>query len=71
VTRDAGKINRPSRLRRAIRFDLFQLSASKASPNDSGIVIVIIIIVGEVISVFHIGGIIAQSYLFSVDLKEI
>jgi hypothetical protein len=31
---------------------------SKASPNDSGIVIVVI---GEVQSVFHMGGIIAQT----------
>jgi hypothetical protein len=35
---------------------------SKASPNDSGIVIiVIIIVVGEAKSVLHIGGIIAQT----------
>jgi hypothetical protein len=35
---------------------------SKASPNDSGIVIVVIIIVvGEAQSVFHMGGIIAQT----------
>jgi hypothetical protein len=42
------KINRPSHLRRAIGFDLRYLSTSKASPNDTGIVIiVIIIVVGE------------------------
>jgi len=36
-------------------------STSKASPNDSKIVIiVIIIVVGEVMLVVHIGGIIAQ-----------
>jgi hypothetical protein len=40
------KINRPSRVRRAIGFDLDYLSTSKASPNDTGIVIIII---GEVI----------------------
>jgi hypothetical protein len=35
---------------------------SKASPNDSGIVIIVIIIViGEAKSVLHIGGIIAQT----------
>jgi hypothetical protein len=35
---------------------------SKASPNDSGIVIVVIIIViGEAKLVLHIGGIIAQT----------
>jgi len=36
---------------------------SKASPNDSGIVIVVIIIViGEAKLVLHIGGIIAQTF---------
>ena len=45
------KINRPSRLRRAIGFDFSYLSTSKASPNDTGIVIIIII--GEVVSVEH------------------
>ena len=39
------KINRPSRLRRAIGFDLSVLSVRKASPNDTGIVIIVIIIV--------------------------
>jgi hypothetical protein len=34
--------------------------SSKASPNDSGIVIIVIII-GEAKSVLHIGGIIAQT----------
>lgn len=34
---------------------------SKASPNDSEIVIVVIIIIGEAQSVFHMGGIIAQT----------
>jgi hypothetical protein len=43
---------------------------SKASPNDSEIVIVVIIIVmGETIMVLHIGGIIAQtSYLGRIFL---
>ena len=57
------KINRPSRLRRAIGFDLIYSSTSKASPNDTGIVIIIIII-GEVVGFEHRGGIIAQSLLF-------
>jgi len=36
---------------------------SKASPNDSKIVIIVIIIViGEAMSVVHIGGIIAQTF---------
>jgi len=43
----------------------FYSSTSNASPNDAGIVIVIIIvIIGEAETVFHNGGIIAQ---FSVD----
>jgi hypothetical protein len=54
------KINRPSRLRRAIGFDLSYSSTSKASPNDTGIVIIIII--GEDDSVLHSGGIIAQRF---------
>ena len=65
---DVDKINRPSRLRRAILFDLFYSSTSNASPNDTGIVIIIvIIIIGEVKLVFHNGGIIAQTYLSSAD----
>ncbi len=43
----------------------FQNSAltSQASPNDQGIVIVVIIIViGEAKLIFHIGGIIAQTF---------
>ena len=49
-------------MRRAIGFDLSYLSTSKASPNDLGIVvIVIIIVIGEVVAVAHDGGIIAQS----------
>jgi hypothetical protein len=34
---------------------------SKASPNDSGIVIIAIIVIGEAKLVLHIGGIIAQT----------
>jgi len=64
---DVDKINRPSRLRRAILFDLFYSSTSRASPNDTEIVIIIIIIIGEVKLVFHNGGIIAQTYLSSAD----
>jgi len=41
----------------------FYSSTSKASPNDTGIVIIIVII-GEAETVFHNGGIIAQ---FSID----
>jgi hypothetical protein len=46
---------------------------SKASPNDSGIVIIVIIIViGEAKFVLHIGGIIAQTiYLNRVTLPTI
>ena len=59
------KINRPSQLRWAIRF-LFcsYFSTSKASPNDSEIVIVIIIIVDEAEQGLHSDGIIAQRYYF-------
>jgi hypothetical protein len=39
------------------------LLTSKASPNDSEIVIVIIIVIGEARLVLHIGGIIAQTVL--------
>jgi len=42
----------------------FYSSTSKASPNDTGIVIIIIVIIGEAETVFHNGGIIAQ---FSID----
>jgi len=62
------KINRPSRLRRAIGFDLSYLSTSKASPNDTGIVIIIvIIIVGEIRFWLHGGGIIAQRFGLSAS----
>jgi hypothetical protein len=43
-------------------FDLFYLSTSKASPNDTGIVIIIIII-GEMVVFGHRGAIIAQSLM--------
>jgi len=45
-------------MRWAIWFDFDNLSTSKASPNDTGIVIVIIIIVGEQRLVLHSVGII-------------
>jgi hypothetical protein len=58
---DIDKINRPSHLRRAIGlFSRTYFLTSYASPNDTGIVIVIIIvIIGEAKLVFHVGGIIA------------
>jgi len=44
---------------------LIYLSTSKASPNDTGIVIIIIIIGEvEVVGFEHRGAIIAQSFLF-------
>jgi hypothetical protein len=58
------KINRPSLLRWAIGF-LFcsYFSTSKASPNDSKIVIVVIIIViSEAVDILHSDGIIAQRH---------
>jgi hypothetical protein len=60
------KINRPSLLRWAIGFLLrTYFSTSKASPNDSKIVIiVIIIVVGEEMQVLHSDGIIAQRHFF-------
>ena len=57
VVKDLYKINRPSRLRRAIGFDLSYLSTSKASPNDTGIVIIVIIIaIGKLDAVVHRGA---------------
>ena len=52
-------------MRRSIWFDLDYLSTSRASPNDTGIVIIIIVI-GEVeVAIFeHCVAIIAQSFLF-------
>jgi hypothetical protein len=44
-------------MRRAIMFDLFYSSTSRASPNDSGIVIIIIVIViGKLDAVVHRGA---------------
>jgi len=57
------KINRPSLVRRAIGFVQNYLLTSKASPNDSGIVIVVIIVViGKAGLILHGDGIIAQTY---------
>jgi hypothetical protein len=45
---------------------------SKASPNDSGIVIIVIIVIGEAKLVLHIGGIIAQTiYLNRVTFPRV
>jgi hypothetical protein len=60
------KINRPSWRLGATLGDSFafriSFSISKASPNDSEIVIIVVIIViGEAKCVLHIGGIIAQT----------
>jgi hypothetical protein len=44
-------------LRRAIGFDLDFLSTSRASPNDTEIVIIVIIVIGEeVVAVEHWRG---------------
>jgi hypothetical protein len=60
-----NKINRPSLVRWAIGFLLCSyLSTSKASPNDSEIVIIVIIIVGKAVRVLHGDGIIAQRLHF-------
>ena len=58
VVKDLYKINRPSRLRRAIWFDLRYSSTSRASPNEMKIVIIIIIVViiGEDIVIEHWRG---------------
>ena len=45
-------------------------STSKASPNDSAIVIVVIIIVGEAVRVSHGDGIIAQRLYFGSVFLE-
>ena len=59
------KTNRPSLLRWAIGFLLgTYFSTSKASPNDSKIVIIVIIVVGEEMRVQHSDGIIAQRNFF-------
>jgi hypothetical protein len=65
ITDAVDKINRPSLLRWAIGFLLgTYFSTSKASSNDSKIVIVVIIIVGETVEVLHNDGIIAQRHYF-------
>jgi len=57
------KINRPSLVRRAIGFVQNYFLTGKASPNNPGIVIVVIIVVtGKAESILHGDGIIAQSY---------
>jgi hypothetical protein len=49
----------------------FYSSTSKASPNNAGIVIVIIIvIIGEVQLVFHNGGIIAQFHVGFINFEN-
>jgi hypothetical protein len=59
--------NRPAHLRRAIWFDFCYPSTSNASPNDAGIVIIVIIVIREAKLIFHNGRIIAQDYLSSAD----
>ena len=55
-------------MRRAIGFDLSYSSTSKASPNDTGIVIIIIIMIGKLDVVDHRARIIAQSSVrFSIS----
>jgi hypothetical protein len=63
---DVDKINRPSRLRRAILFDLSVCQLAKLRPTICAIVIIVIII-GEVELVLHGVGIIAQSYDYEVN----
>ena len=64
------KINRPSRLRRAILFDLSVCQLAKLRPTICSIVIVIIIvIIGEVQTVIHSGGIIAHFHFGFTILK--
>jgi len=57
-------------LRRAIGFDLSYSSTSKASPNDTGIVIIIVIIIGEGKNGLHGGGIIAQRFVSSRSKQD-
>ena len=52
------------------RFKTYFLT-SKASPNDTGIIVIVIIVIGEVELVLHSDGIIAQTvYLGSVFLSR-
>jgi len=68
VVKDLDKINRPSRLRRAIWFDFFICPLTRLRPTIRPIVIIVIIIViGETKIVYHDGGIIAQSYVSSLE----
>ncbi|HAX70885.1 MAG TPA: hypothetical protein DCY14_14830 [Anaerolineae bacterium] len=60
--------NRPALSRRAIWFRIFYSSTSKASPNDTAIVI-IIVIVGKLDAGVHRSRIIAQSR-FSVEVES-
>ena len=53
------KINRPSQFASGDWFDLRDGSICRASPNDTRIVVVVIIVIGEVEIVLHGGGIIA------------
>ena len=66
VVKVLDKINRPSHLRRAICFDLSYLSTSKASPNDTRIVNIIIIVIGKLDVVNHRARIIAQSAVIEI-----
>jgi len=38
--------------------------SSKASPNDTGIIVIVVIIIGEAKSIFHMGGIISTKVVF-------
>lgn len=62
----------PSAIALGDRFSLrTYVLASKASPNDSGIVIIVIIIViGEARLVFHMGGIIAQRFYLGISIEQ-
>ncbi len=43
---------------------------SKASPNDRGIIVIVIIIIGEVELVSHSDGIIAQFHLVTINFEN-
>lgn len=59
--------NRPAHSRRAIGFDLCYPSTSKASPNDSAIVIIIVVIIGKVVEVEHRGADYSTEFLQSFN----
>jgi len=64
------KINRPSHVRRAIWFFGTFFSTSQASPNDTAIIVIVIIVtitIGEAKFLVHDGGIILQSTPSRVD----